>query len=62
MEKIAPLSGDDGELRSLAAALRGLSLPIIGRLSSGRLLLDCRCLENEGDFLAQWAALPEALT
>ena len=60
--EIAPLSGDDGELRSLAAALRGLSLPIIGRLSSGRLLLDCRCLENEGDFLAQWAALPEALT
>ena len=60
--EIAPVSGDDGELRSLAEALRGLPLPIVGRLSSGRLLLDCRCLESEGDFLAQWAALPEALT
>ncbi len=60
--EIAPVSGDDGELRSLAEALRSLPLPIIGRLSSGRLVLDCRCLETEADFLAQWAALPESLT
>ena len=46
----------------LPGALNHLPLPIIGRLSSGRLLLDCRCLESEDDFLAQWAALPGALT
>lgn len=60
--EIVPLSGDDGELRSLVEALRRLPLPILGRLSRGRLLLDCRCLETENDFLAQWAHLPGALT
>lgn len=60
--EIVALSGDDGELRSLVEALRRLPLPILGRLSRGRLLLDCRCLETEGDFLAQWAGFPESLT
>ena len=60
---ITPASGEDRELRALAAALRRLPVPILGRTLGGRLLLDCRCLEAEAeaDFLAQWAMLPEAL-
>ena len=59
--EIIPLSGDDSELRALAEALRRLPVPILGRISRGRLLLDCRCLETEEDFLAQWAMLRESL-
>jgi len=59
--EIIPLSGDDSELRALAEALRRLPVPILGRTSRGRLLLDCRCLETEEDFLAQWAMLRESL-
>ena len=42
-------------LEALAASLRGLPRPIIGRLSEGRLWLDCRCLESaeEAVFIAQ---------
>lgn len=60
--EIVPAAGGDAELRALAEALRRLPVPILGRLSRGRLLLDCRCLESEDDFLAQWAVLPESLT
>jgi L-seryl-tRNA(Ser) seleniumtransferase len=35
-------------LDAVAARLRGLSRPVIGRVAEGRLWLDCRCLE-EGD-------------
>jgi L-seryl-tRNA(Ser) seleniumtransferase len=54
--EIAPRSGDDADLRSLAEALRQLPVPILGRISRGRLLLDCRCLEPDAEatFLAQW--------
>ncbi|MEJ0020267.1 MAG: L-seryl-tRNA(Sec) selenium transferase [Acetobacteraceae bacterium] len=42
-------------LESLAAWLRGLPRPVIGRLAEGRLWLDCRCLESgeEAGFIAQ---------
>ncbi|MBV9510656.1 MAG: L-seryl-tRNA(Sec) selenium transferase [Caulobacteraceae bacterium] len=42
-------------LESLAAEMRGLPVPVIGRISQGRLWLDCRCLEEESErgFLAQ---------
>ncbi len=42
-------------LEGLAAALRSLPRPVIGRLAEGRLWLDCRCLESEEEraFLAQ---------
>jgi L-seryl-tRNA(Ser) seleniumtransferase len=33
-------------LDALAAALRQLPRPVIGRVADGRLLLDCRCLED----------------
>jgi L-seryl-tRNA(Ser) seleniumtransferase len=42
-------------LDSLASQLRCLPCPVIGRLSEGRLWLDCRCLEpsDEAAFVAQ---------
>jgi L-seryl-tRNA(Ser) seleniumtransferase len=42
-------------LEKLASVLRSLPRPVIGRVSQGRLLLDCRCLEeaDESSFIAQ---------
>ncbi|MES2530326.1 MAG: L-seryl-tRNA(Sec) selenium transferase [Pseudomonadota bacterium] len=40
-------------LDALATALRALPLPVIGRIADDRLLLDLRCLEDGGPFLAQ---------
>lgn len=37
-------------LSNLSASLRALPTPVIGRLSEGTLLLDCRCLEDEAGF------------
>jgi L-seryl-tRNA(Ser) seleniumtransferase len=44
-------------LAALAAALRALPLPVLGRIAEGRLLLDCRCLEEPDALLAQLPAL-----
>ncbi len=46
--------GGDG-LDALAARLRALPIPVIGRIGQGRLWLDCRCLEpgEEADFTDQ---------
>lgn len=38
---------------ALAVALRGLPVPVIGRLHDGRLILDLRCLDDEQGFAAQ---------
>ncbi len=46
-------------LDRLAAGLRALPTPVIGRISDGALLLDVRCLEDEAGFTAQ-LALPSA--
>ena len=48
-------------LDALANALRGLPLPVIGRIADDRLLLDLRCLEDPAPFVAQLPALAEAL-
>lgn len=42
-----------GDLDALAAGLRRLSRPVIGRIAQGRLWLDCRCLDeaDEADLL-----------
>ena len=48
-------------LDRLETALRGLALPVIGRIAEQRLLLDLRCLEHEPDLFDQLPALAEAL-
>lgn len=62
---IAPsLSGKRGvgtALDALSQALRGLPLPVIGRISDDRLLLDCRCIDDPLELLGQLAALRAAL-
>src|SRR5690606_30729474 len=49
--------GSGGALQNLAGRLRRLPVPVIGRISGNRLLLDVRCLEDEAGFLAQLPAL-----
>jgi L-seryl-tRNA(Ser) seleniumtransferase len=44
-------------LTTLAAALRQLPVPVIGRIESGALILDLRCLEDGAAFVANLAAL-----
>jgi L-seryl-tRNA(Ser) seleniumtransferase len=41
--------------------VRALPLPVIGRVSEDRLLLDLRCLEHAAPLVAQWPQLKEAL-
>jgi L-seryl-tRNA(Ser) seleniumtransferase len=53
--------GAGRSLDDLARALRGLPLPVIGRIAEDRLLLDLRCLEDAAPFVAQLPALQEAL-
>jgi len=48
-------------LGELAAALRGLPEPVIGRISEDALLLDLRCLEDPAALLTQLPALARAL-
>ena len=46
-------------LQALAARLRALPTPVIGRIFEGAVVLDLRCLENpqdEADFIAQLRA------
>ena len=44
-------------VEELAAALRALPLPVIGRIREGALVLDLRCLEREADLLDALAPL-----
>ena len=59
---IRPHSSQD-TLERLAAALRVLPRPIIGRIADGALQLDLRCLpmEDEAAFLSAWSQLPDEL-
>jgi L-seryl-tRNA(Ser) seleniumtransferase len=56
IEPAAP-RGAGRALQALAAALRALPVPVIGRIAEGRLLLDCRCLEEPHALTAQLPAL-----
>ena len=49
-------------LDELARALRGLPLPVLGRIADDRLLLDLRCLEAPAAFVDQLPALAAALS
>lgn len=44
-------------LKRLAAGLRGLDIPVIGRIEDQALVLDLRCLEDESAFAANLASL-----
>jgi L-seryl-tRNA(Ser) seleniumtransferase len=43
----------EGSAEALAARLRALPIPVIGRIEGGKIVLDLRCLEDEAEFLAQ---------
>ncbi|MFT3957187.1 MAG: L-seryl-tRNA(Sec) selenium transferase [Piscinibacter sp.] len=60
---IAPLQkkASGRALDELAAALRALPLPVIGRVADDRLLLDLRCLEEPAGLLDQLQHLEAAL-
>ncbi|MBD3649654.1 MAG: L-seryl-tRNA(Sec) selenium transferase [Pseudomonadales bacterium] len=46
-------SGADSKLRQIAAAFRGLPVPVIGRVHDGRLLFDLRTLDDPAELLDQ---------
>ena len=50
---LRPAAKSGKALADLAARLRGLPVPVIGRFHEGALVLDLRCLEDEAGFVAQ---------
>jgi L-seryl-tRNA(Ser) seleniumtransferase len=55
---LRPLAARSGSaVEALARDLRVLSVPVIGRIEAGRVILDLRCLEDEAGFIAQLDAL-----
>ena len=56
---LAPNGGarSGGAVETLARLLRGLPIPVIGRIEGGRIVLDLRCLEDEAGFLDQLGRL-----
>ncbi|HUO23453.1 MAG TPA: L-seryl-tRNA(Sec) selenium transferase [Caulobacteraceae bacterium] len=51
---LSPVGAKPGlALKALSDTLRGLPIPVIGRIAEDRLLLDLRCLEDEAGFRAQ---------
>ncbi|MCA1493510.1 L-seryl-tRNA(Sec) selenium transferase [Sinorhizobium alkalisoli] len=57
---LTPSSGSGRMLAKVAAALRRLPIPVIGRIERGSLILDLRCLEDEEGFVADHAHLDMA--
>ncbi len=48
-------------LDALATTLRGLPLPVVGRIAEDRLLLDCRCLDDAAELAGQAGLLRQAM-
>jgi L-seryl-tRNA(Ser) seleniumtransferase len=55
---LTPRAASGNAVETLAERLRGLAVPVIGRIEGGRLILDLRCLDDEAAFVALLAALP----
>jgi L-seryl-tRNA(Ser) seleniumtransferase len=54
---IRPVGKKSGILNEIEAALRGLPVPVLGRIGDGALRLDLRCLDDEAGFGHQLSAL-----
>jgi L-seryl-tRNA(Ser) seleniumtransferase len=54
---LRPLSGSGQALQAIAAALRRLPVPVIGRIDNQALVLDLRCLEDEAGFTVNLSGL-----
>ena len=54
---LAPLRRGGNPVEALARRLRALPVPVIGRIEDGRVILDVRCLEDEGGFVGQLSGL-----
>ena len=54
---IRPASGSGADLNRIAAALRRLHVPVLGRIQEKAIVLDLRCLEDEMTLVAQFASL-----
>lgn len=52
--------GRNQRLATLQQQLRRTPIPVIGRIHDERLLLDCRCLEDPTQLVAQFRSLPSA--
>jgi len=50
---LRPISPSGAAVETLARRLRALPVPVIGRIETGCVLLDLRCLEDEASFLGQ---------
>ena len=55
--RINAADDSDQAIRELAASLRRLPVPVIGRINKGAYFLDLRCLDREDDFVAQLARI-----
>jgi L-seryl-tRNA(Ser) seleniumtransferase len=56
---LTPLAASGKAVETLAARLRALPVPVIGRIEAGRVILDLRCLEDEAEFSSQLVTLRE---
>ena len=54
---LRPISPSGAAVETLARRLRALPVPVIGRIETGCVLLDLRCLEDEPTFFRQLHAL-----
>jgi L-seryl-tRNA(Ser) seleniumtransferase len=54
---IRPVRKSGRALAGLAAALRALPIPVIGRIAEGALILDLRCLDDQAGFVENIAAV-----
>ena len=51
--RISAVDDSDEAIRQLAASMRRLPAPVIGRINKGAYFLDLRCLDREDEFIAQ---------